>query len=63
MLPTSSEEESSTLEASNVHNSPEIEKENETNVEHSANVVSDDSIGRYVMKKQKFHTIRKWSKV
>ncbi|CAG8597149.1 9927_t:CDS:2 [Acaulospora morrowiae] len=39
------EEESSTFEASNVHNSLRIEKEkqNETSVEHSANVVSDNS--------------------
>ncbi|CAG8592337.1 9698_t:CDS:2, partial [Racocetra fulgida] len=43
--PTSSEEESSTFEASNVHNSPRIEKDkqNEMSVEHSANVVSDNS--------------------
>ncbi|CAG8564689.1 20139_t:CDS:2 [Rhizophagus irregularis] len=42
---TSSEKESSTFEASNVHNSPRIEKgkQNETSVEHSANVVSDNS--------------------
>ncbi|CAB4494814.1 unnamed protein product [Rhizophagus irregularis] len=37
--------ESSKFEASNVHNSPRIEKgkQNETSVEHSANVVSDNS--------------------
>ncbi|CAG8622908.1 4726_t:CDS:2, partial [Acaulospora colombiana] len=43
--PTSSEEESSTFEASNVHNSLRIEKEkqNKTSMEHSANIVSDIS--------------------
>ncbi|CAG8681995.1 3757_t:CDS:2, partial [Acaulospora colombiana] len=41
--PTSSEEESSTFEASNVHNSLRIEKENqnETSMEYSVNIVSD----------------------
>src|SRR5687768_10385954 len=44
MLSTSSEEKSSTLEASNVHNLPGIEKEkqNEMSVEHPVNVVSDN---------------------
>ncbi|RIB15650.1 hypothetical protein C2G38_2247488 [Gigaspora rosea] len=45
MSPTFPEEESSILEESSIYNSHGIEKEkqNEISVEHSANVVSDDS--------------------